>query len=226
MTENLADVYKDNIGAFESMKHLYSGVILFSLGFIFLSVAILLATTNVLTGFGLNKWQHWEIAGVIGGIGFPLSLLGVIVVMPSRTRRTWMAIIGILLCIIGVIGFYVVFPHQWVGDPTNHSLSVTSVYSTGAIITLWCMFSGIIDFKTRNNPGGTVRLQVTRQGNTEYIEIDKEKIQNNLGSLGYFGTQPNGNIETQTNNKENTNQHEDRIPADRDFEWPTHDEHK
>lgn len=220
MTENLADVYTDNLGAFESIKHLYAGVVLFVLGLIFLGVAVFVATTTVLSGFGLNKWQHWEVAGVIGGVGLPLALTGVIIVMPSQTRRTWMAIVGVVLCLTGVIGFYIAFPHQWVGDPTNRAFTVTSVYGVGSIITLWCMFSGIIDFKTRNNPGGTVRLKVTRHGSTEYIEIDKEKLQDNLGSLGHFGEKPTGNIKTQTNKNSKKKQSEDRIPADRNYEWP------
>jgi hypothetical protein len=225
MTENLADVYEEKSGAFESTEHLYAGVLLLSIGLIGLGVAVFTATTNGFEFIGLNKWQHWKLAGTLSGISLPLALSGVIVVMPSRTRRNRLAAIGVSLCSVGILGFFYAFPHRWVGDPTNLSFPVVSIFAVGSFITVWCMFSGIIEFKTRNNPGGTVTMKVTRNGETQYVEVDKDEIDENTGGgIGFLGNQPDGRVKTQTNQNSNgqintTNE----IPADAEYEWPDQD---
>ena len=74
------------------------------------------------------------------------------------------------------------------------TLPTVGVYFFGVITTFWWLFVGIANFKTRNAPGGTVRMEVTRQGETKVVEVP----QPGPGSVGLFGSQPDGGVETQT----------------------------
>jgi hypothetical protein len=74
------------------------------------------------------------------------------------------------------------------------TLPTAGVYFFGLITTFWWLFVGIANFKTRNAPGGTVTMEVTRQGETKVIEVPA----NGVGSVGLFGSQPDGGVETQT----------------------------
>jgi hypothetical protein len=74
------------------------------------------------------------------------------------------------------------------------TLPTVGVYFFGLITTFWWLFVGIANFKTRNAPGGTVRMEVTRQGETKVVEVP----QSGPGSVGLFGSEPDGSVETQT----------------------------
>lgn len=199
MDQSLSDAYQQNLGEFGSFQRLYAGTTLFTGGVLFLVAGLVLATMNI-EFFGMNNWQQWEAAGVLAGLGLPASFIGVFTVMPSGRRTRLIAASGALICFAGVGLFFIVFPHQWHGDPTDLTFPTVSVYFLGAVTTFWSMFSAIVDFKTRNNPGGTVELKVTQKGETRYVEVDKSEIrENNLGGLGFFGEQPDGEVETQTN---------------------------
>lgn len=225
MSESLSDVYEENLGEFESLRHLYIGTALFIIGVLAVATGIVVSTTEILAGYGLNTWQHWEVAGVIAGLGLPTAFMGIFSVLPSNTRRTRLAALGTTICVIGVVMFFHFFPHQWHGDTPDYTLQIVSTYALGAGIAFWCTFGSIVDFKTRNDPGGTVTLEVTRQGETHYVEVDKSELDSGAGGVGFFGETPDGNVETQTNNPEQTStaQHGDNVPADADRDWPEFD---
>jgi hypothetical protein len=74
------------------------------------------------------------------------------------------------------------------------TLPTVGVYFFGLITTFWWLFVGIANFRTRNAPGGTVKMEVTRQGETKVVEVPTS----GPGSVGLFGSQPDGGVETQT----------------------------
>jgi hypothetical protein len=95
--------------------------------------------------------------------------------------------------------FWHAYPCQWSGSNCGAglmdlTLPTVGVYFFGLITTFWWLFVGIANFKTRNAPGGTVRMEVTRQGETKIVEVPKP----GAGSVGLFGSQPDGGVETQT----------------------------
>lgn len=217
MSENLAEVYEQSWGEFESLKHLYVGTGMFIAGTLAVVIAIILATsTNVIPNHSVS--EHWELAGIIAGIGFPAVFSGVFIVLPSNTRRTVIALVGAAVVLAGVTGFTVVFPHQWHGDTPNYSIYVVGTYAIGAGALFYSMFSSIVDFKTRNDPGGTVTIKVTREGETEYIEVPRSELRNGGSGLGFIGQQPDGNVETQTNTPSTSTG--DQVPADKSRSWP------
>ena len=49
------------------------------------------------------------------------------------------------------------------------------LYFVGGSVALWFVFSAVATFKLRNNPHGTVTLEVVRQGETREIEVSRDE---------------------------------------------------
>jgi hypothetical protein len=183
------------------LRRLYAGVGLFLVGACLVLGGILVAATDVLyttaTVEGLTNSRH--VGGVLGGIGVPAVFLGVLTILPSARRTRAAALVGATIAVLGVGMFWHAYPCQWSGSNCGAglmdlTLPTVGVYFFGLITTFWWLFVGIANFKTRNAPGGTVRMEVTRQGETKVVEVPKP----GAGSVGLFGSQPDGGVETQT----------------------------
>jgi hypothetical protein len=183
------------------LRRLYAGVGLFLAGALLVLSGILVAATDVLytttTVEGITNSRH--VGGVLGGIGVPAVFLGVLTILPSARRTRAAAVVGASIAVLGVGMFWHAYPCQWSGSNCGAglmdlTLPTVGVYFFGLITTFWWLFVGIANFKTRNAPGGTVRMEVTRQGETKVVEVPRP----GAGSVGLFGSQPDGGVETQT----------------------------
>jgi len=63
------------------------------------------------------------------------------------------------------------------GVPTTQTLAFILVYAAGIITTFWCLFTAVATFKTRNDPGGTVTLTVTKDGETHTVEVPADNVE-------------------------------------------------
>ncbi|WP_254537296.1 phage holin family protein [Halomarina litorea] len=194
---SLTEVYEGGSGG-DDLRRLYLGVGLFLVGVVFALAGIVFATTGLGAGFGMSWWQQREVAGVLAGIGIPAVFLGVLTVLPASRFVRGAAVAGAAVATLGVLLFYLVYPNSWVGDPANYSLPVLGVYFLGAIATFWCLFTGVANFKTRNDPGGTVKLEITQGGETRVVEVEGDGLSRRLGGIGLLGATPDGEIQTQT----------------------------
>jgi hypothetical protein len=183
------------------LRRLYAGVALFLAGSFLVLSGILVAATDVLyttsTTAGITNSRH--VGGVLGGIGVPAVFLGVLTILPSARRTRAAALVGASIAVLGVGMFWHAYPCQWSGSNCGAglmdlTLPTVGVYFFGLITTFWWLFVGIANFKTRNAPGGTVKMEVTRQGETKVVEVPTS----GPGSVGLFGSQPDGGVETQT----------------------------
>jgi|AntRauTorcE11897_2_1112592.scaffolds.fasta_scaffold04936_4 hypothetical protein len=208
---SLADVYEDNVGEVASVRRLYVGTGLFVVGVVLTVVAVVVGGTNVLAGFGVSVFEARQFAGVLGGLGVPAVLLGVLTVLPASQRVRGAAGIGASVCVFGVALFWHAYPTYWVtsGASTDYTLVVAAVYVFGAFTSIWTLFAAIVNFKTRNDPGGTVEVRLTREGETHVVEVDEETAERVRdgesvdaaafgGGVGMMGSQPDGDVETQT----------------------------
>lgn len=188
---SLAEVYEGHVGEGASLRRLYAGTALFLGGALLMGLGIVAATTSVPEWFGTNTWQAWEVAGVLAGLGLPAVFVGVFAVLPASNQQRAAAAIGASIAVLGVAFFLHAFPNSWHGDPRNLTLPVVGVYSFGALTTFWCLFTAIANFKTRNDPGGTVTLEIKREGGVERVEVTKSDLKEGdlgaLGSVGVFG---------------------------------------
>jgi hypothetical protein len=204
---SLAEVY-EGLGEDASRERLAAGASLVGGGALLVVAGIVLATTNPLSVVGLAAWQAWEPAAIMAGLGVPAVFVGIFVVLPAGRRVRATAAAGAGVAFLGIVLFEYAYPHRWVGDPTDLTAVVTLVYAAGLIATFWCLFVGVANFKTRNDPGGTVTLEITRGGETQVVEVDREDLPAAIeaakgdasgGTVGVLGNDPDGSVPTQTN---------------------------
>jgi len=197
---SLTEVYEGGTGA--GLRRLYAGVALFGVGAVLVIAGIVVASTDVGSNFGLGLYEAREVAGVLGGVGFPAVLVGTMTVLPEASRRIQAAgLVGAAVCLFGVVMFRQFYPVDWMGGTgdTTMTLVVAGTYFTGAMVSTWCLFTAVANFKARNDPGGTVTLEITKQGETKVVEVSNDDLRGKLGGIGLLGGTPDGDVETQTN---------------------------
>jgi hypothetical protein len=219
---SLAEAYEGHVGEEASPRQLAVGASLFLGGSALLVAGIAIATTDLLTGLGVAPWQAWEVAGLLAGLGLPAATLGIFAVLPARREVRGAAVAGASVAVTGVGIFAHAFPHHWTGDPTNLAPLATGVYFVGAIATFWCLFTGVANFETRNDPADTVQVELTQGGETKVVEVEREALDGALGSMadgggvGVVGSTPDDHVPTQTNDVENRTAGAVRSSPDRD----------
>ncbi len=85
--------------------------------------------------------------------------------------------------------FWYAYPQPPAGYGQHLTLPVVAVYFVGLMTTFWCLFAAVVNFKTRNDPGGKITMEVTRKGETKIVEVEKPS---GLGGIGVFGDAPAG----------------------------------
>jgi hypothetical protein len=110
---------------------------------------------------------------------------------------------------LGVALFWYAYPTHWAGYGQNLTLPVTVVYFLGMTTSVWCLFVGVANFKRRNDPGGTITLEVlVGDGEAQTVEVSADDVgpdgtvdlgSSAGGSVGLFGGTPDTSVQTQTN---------------------------
>ncbi|QSG12689.1 putative membrane protein [Halapricum desulfuricans] len=196
---SLTDVYEER-GAVASSRRLSLGVGLFVAGAALVVAGIVVATTGLSESLGLGLYEAREVAGILAGVGAPAAMLGGFVVLPASQSTRAAAVIGASVAVFGVALFAHTYPDQWLGaaDPSaTLTLATTLVYVAGLLTTAWCLFLAVATFETRKQPGGTARMEVTEAGRIRLIE--ESTPEHGLGGIGFFGSTPDGGVQTQTN---------------------------
>ena len=197
---SLTEVYEGGKGA--GLRRLYAGVALFGVGAVLVIAGIVVASTDVGSNFGLGLYEAREVAGVLGGVGFPAVLVGTMTVLPRASRRIQAAgVAGAAICLAGVLLFRRFYPVDWMGGTGNTTMTlvVAGTYFGGAMVSTWCLFTAVANFKARNDPGGTVKLEITKGGETRVVEVSNDDLRGKLGGIGLLGGTPDDHVETQTN---------------------------
>ncbi|MFB6096178.1 MAG: ribonuclease BN [Haloferacaceae archaeon] len=197
---SLSEAYHGDARGRPALRRLYAGVGLFVVGALLLLVAIVITTTDVYVGGGVTMTDARHVGGVLGGLGLPAVFLGVFAVLPSGRVTRAAAVIGASIAILGVGLFWHAYPCGWVGSNcgagvADLTLPTVGIYFVGAMTTFWCLFVGVANFKTRNDPGGTARVDVTTRGETKVVEVERNR---GFSGLGFLGATPDGDVETQT----------------------------
>lgn len=200
----LSDAYAGTVADQRGRGRLYLGVGLFGVGAILVVAGIVAAGSGLLTAQGYSLGEARWLAGVLGGVGVPAVFLGIFTILPAGRTTRGAALIGASIAVFGVALFAYAYPCQWIGNTCatsgpNLTLPTAGVYFLGTLTTFWCLFTGVANFKTRNDPGGTVRMEIrniTHQGDAGGDSGDGF---GGLGGVGFFGTDPDGDVATQTN---------------------------
>lgn len=123
-------------------------------------------------------------AGVLAGLGIPVMLLGVVVVLPASRRERLGVVSGAILAGGGVALFWYAYPGRWTRTADPLAFETLLVYGLGCAVALWFVFTAIASFRRRNNPQGTVELEVVRRGETRTVEVDRDSYRDLVGDGG------------------------------------------
>jgi len=137
-----------------------------------------------LVGFQADSTTAKQYAGVAAGLGVPAMLLGVAVVLPASSRARAGVVLGSLVSGAGVALFWQVYPARWTRTADPLAFETMMLYGLGCAIALWFVFSTIATFRLRNNPQGTVRLEVVRQGETQTVEVSRDRYRQMVSDGG------------------------------------------
>jgi hypothetical protein len=197
---SLTEVYSGGSGA--GLRRLYAGVALFGVGAVLVTAGLVVASTGIGSYLGLGLYRSRELAGILGGLGFPAVLLGTMVALPRASRGLQTAaVVGAGVCLLGVGLFARWYPVDWIGGSGNSTMTlvVAFTYFAGTILTSWSLFTAVANFKARNDPGGTISLEITKAGETRVVEVSNDELRGKLGGIGMLGGTPDGEAQTQTN---------------------------
>jgi len=206
---SLTDVYEGRTAANSRRRSL--GTALFVLGAGLVVAGIVVATTSLAESLGLGMFGSRKVAGTLAGLGVPAALLGAFAVMPAGRATRAAAVVGASVAVFGVALFWHAYPYEWIGATgagPGLTLATTVVYFLGTITTAWCLFVGVATFQTRKDPGGSARMEVTEQGRIRLVE--EAASTRGLGGIGFFGSDPDGEVETQTNRDSSASGHSHR----------------
>jgi cytochrome c biogenesis protein CcdA len=197
---SLTDVYDGGVGSVASQRRRMLGTAVFAAGAAMVVGAIPIATTDLGSLLGYDVYGARRLAGILAGLGIPAVFVGIFTVLPASRVTRAAAAIGASLAVFAVTIFGYAYPYQWISNDPTLAVVTTLLYSAGALVTFWCLFVGVATFKRRKNPGGTARLEITEEGTVRVVRQDESRSP--LGGIGLFGRQPDGEVETQTNEKE------------------------
>jgi len=176
---SLGEAYDQNRYEGRDPRKVLGGSTLLVAGGLALLAAIVVLATAADGSFGPRK-----IAGVLAGLGIPALLLGVVVVLPASFRARLGVGFGALLNVAGVGLFWHAYPNQWTVVRDAMAFETTMVYFVGGAIGLWYVFSTIATFRRRNNPQGTVTMEVVRQGKTRTVEVSRDRYRSLVSDGG------------------------------------------
>jgi hypothetical protein len=153
------------------------GVVLSGAGAAALLTGLLVPTTPLAGALGATTTiEMQKLVGLLVGLAAPAVMLGVVTVLPSRRRVLLGAGLGTVLCLGGVALFWHAYPAHWTLAEQSLAFETGMVYVAGAFVSLLSVFTAMARFKRRNNPHGTVRMEVTKQGETTTVELSRREF--------------------------------------------------
>ena len=196
---SLGEVYGGEGRRETGVRRLYAGGALFLAGVCLVVAGIVVATTGVVRGDGVGLLEAREYGGVLAGVGVPAVFLGILTVLPADRSTRIAAGVGAAIALLGVGLFTHAYPCRWSGASCapglpDLTLPTAGVYFLGTLVTFWYLFVGVANFKRRNDPGGTVRMEVTRRGETQVVEVDPRRT----GTVGLGTGAPDGGTPTRS----------------------------
>lgn len=174
--EHLGDAYGGRRWEGRDPRRVYAGAALGVLGALTVVVGLLVVTTPLAGLLGVSDFRAAEkLAGTLGGLGIPAMFLGVVVVLPSSRREDIGVAVGAAFCLVGVALFQVAYPNQWTTGSQTLAFETSMAYFVGTALAFWFVFTAMASFRTRNNPQGMVRLELTRQGTKQTVQVSREE---------------------------------------------------
>ena len=194
---SLSEVYEGGINTVADPGQRRLGMALFAVGVVMVVAAISVATTGLSSFLGLDVIGARALAGVLAGLGIPAGFVGLFVVLPATDATRAAAAVGASLAVFGVVLFAYAYPDRWLSADPPVAVATIAIYALGTLLTLWSLFISVATFNRRQGPGGTARIEITKEGNVRLVSAAPDSAIG--GSVGMFGSDPDGSVPTQTN---------------------------
>ena len=152
----LFEWYGRYIGDPETETDVYLGFGLFFGGIALGAVGILVFLLSALvSGGGTPAWAIREVAMVAAALGFPLILLGMVVLLPGDQRMTYVSVGGIAVCLVAVALFVVAYPMRWnVAGSPDYSAQGVAIYAVGLVAVVGATGAALVGHQVeRATPG-------------------------------------------------------------------------
>jgi hypothetical protein len=175
---SLDDAYDRRWDGLGDPHRVGAGLVLVGVG----ALAVLAAMVLVALEPG-NKGVK-KTAGIAAGLGVPAMLLGVVAVLQASRRNRLGVLAGAGLTVVGVALFWFAYPDRWTRTADPLAFETLAVYATGCVVGLWFVFSTLASTRLRNDPQGTVELEVIREGETRRVEVSTDRYQEIVGDGG------------------------------------------
>ncbi|MFB6310685.1 MAG: hypothetical protein ABEH64_05820 [Salinirussus sp.] len=156
----------------------YAGLVALFVGAIALLVAL------GLVAIGGDNVGPKKFAGIIGGLGVPALLIGVVLVLPADRRHRAGVVTGTALTLAGVTLFWHAYPAHWTRTADPLAFPTALIYGVGGAVALWFVFAAIASTRLRNIPAGTVTLELVRQDSTETVRVSRDRYEALVGDGG------------------------------------------
>lgn len=143
-----------------------------------------IVASMVLVGRGGDSTTANLYAGLAVGAGIPAMLLGIVVVLPASRRNRLGVLFGTALTGVGIALYWFAYPERWTRTADPLAFETLAIYAAGCALALWFVFSALATFRVRNNPPGTISLEVIRRGETRTIEVSRDRYRELVGDGG------------------------------------------
>lgn len=174
---SLSNAYEERRRDGPGRRRVVAGTAGFAAGALAVVAGILVLTTPLAALVGVEgALARKELAGTLVGLGGPAAVLGVVTVLPSSRRERAGVVLGTAGTVLGVALFRHAYPTRWVGTPDSLAFEAAMVYFLAGCLALWYVFATLVRFRVRNNPLGTVNLEIRRPGGTETVEVTRDEF--------------------------------------------------
>jgi len=161
----LFEWYGRYIGDPETETDVYLGFALFfggiALGAVGILVFLLSAT---MSGGGTPAWAIREVAMVAASVGFPVILLGMVVLLPGDRRMTYASLAGIAICLVAVGLFVATYPMNWnVARTPDYSAQGVAIYAVGLVAVVGATGAALVGHQVERAAPGERAAEVSAE---------------------------------------------------------------
>lgn len=128
----LFDLYRKYIGEPDAETDVYMGFGLFIGGIALLGIALVLFLWA--GAYEARSMAYFWRAGPAYGAGMlavPLTLLGIVVLLPVENRALYASIGGTAITVLAVAGFAFAYPWDWNGYGADYTIPIVATYAVG-----------------------------------------------------------------------------------------------
>jgi hypothetical protein len=128
----LFDLYRRYVGEPEDRTDVYVGFGLFLGGIGLAIVGLLLflwGNTFEARSAGYFAWVGPAYA--LAMVALPVTMLGIVVLLPSERRTLYTSIAGVAVTVGAVLGFLAAYPHDWNGYGNDYTVEIIATYAVG-----------------------------------------------------------------------------------------------